>query len=154
MQEHIIETILKSKIDPYGESKEYLRKIIRRYRTGHIPLDDIGIPGGISKALDKYDIINAHVRGAAYSNTYIGTNFGQGSKPKRIYIKSVSGKYPVTDVVCFEYGDQLPREFLPDYEKMLNKSIREPISRIIEEALGWRWDDIDPSITKLGDFFT
>jgi DNA polymerase I len=34
---------------------------------------------------------------------------------------------------------------------MLEKTIRQPISRIIE-ALGWDWHDVDPSRTTLAQF--
>jgi DNA polymerase I len=91
------------------------------------------------------------VRGALYSNRYLGTDFKRGSKPKRIYIKNVTAKYPKTDVICFEYGDQVPPEFVVDWETMLEKTLRQPISRVIE-GVGWRWEDVDPSRTTLFDF--
>jgi len=77
--------------------------------------------------------------------------FSRGSKPKRVYIKNVAGKYPKTDVLCFEYGDQVPPEFQVDWETMMEKTIKQPISRIIE-ALGWSWADIDPSRTTLAQW--
>jgi len=52
-------------------------------------LDEIGIPGGIGKKLDAYDTPTAQVRGAKYANLMLGTNFGSGSKPKRLYIEKV-----------------------------------------------------------------
>jgi DNA polymerase I len=135
----------------YGEVKAFLSDIIKQYRAGRFSLDEIGIPGGIGKSLDDYDVDDAQVRGAKYANQYLHTEFGKGSKPKRIYIKKVTGKYPRTDVLCFEYGDQVPPEFIPDYELMLDKTIRQPISRIIE-ALGWDWTDVDPSHTTLSQW--
>jgi DNA polymerase I len=134
------------------EMKKYLGEIIRTYRSGGYSLDEIGIPGGLGKELKDYGTDDAHVRGATYSNEHLGTNFGKGSKPKRIYIKSVNGNYPKTDVLCFEYGDQVPDEFKPDLELMLEKTIKSPISRILE-PIGWNWADVDPSRTTLSDFF-
>jgi len=134
------------------EIKKYLGDIIKTYRLGGYPLDEIGIPGGIGKELKDYETDDAQVRGATYSNNNLGTNFGKGSKPKRIYIKSVNGNYPKTDVICFEYGDQVPKEFIPDLELMLEKTIKSPISRILE-PIGWNWSDVDPSRTTLSDFF-
>ena len=95
--------------------------------------------------------MDAHVRGAIYSNTYLGTDFKRGSKPKRVYIKCVTAKYPQTDVLDFEYADQVPAEFIIDWETMMEKSIKQPISRIIE-AIGMDWNDVDPSRTTLFDF--
>lgn len=132
--------------------KQYLGPIIKKYRTGGFPLDDIGIPGGIGKGLEDYGIDDAQIRGAKYSNEHLGMNFGKGSKPKRLYVKSVSGKYPKTDVICFEYGDQVPPEFVVDRELMLEKTIKLPLSRILE-PIGWSWTDVDPTRTTLSDFF-
>ena len=135
----------------YEVVKAYLSEVITLYRSGKYSLDEIGIPGGIGKSLDKYDTDEIQVRGAKYANEYLHTEFGKGSKPKRIYIKAVTGKYPKTDVLCFEYGDQVPKEFVPDLELMLEKTIQQPISRIIE-ALGWQWNDVDPSRTTLAQW--
>jgi DNA polymerase I len=149
VQQRVMEMILK------GEGKEEIRKylieIVKKYRAGEYPLDIIGIPGGIGKDLNNYDIDDAHIRGAKYSNDNFRTEFGKGSKPKRVYIKSIdpSGignqKYPETNVICFEYGDQVPKEFHVDLDLMLEKTLKQPISRIIE-ALGWEWNELlDPN---------
>jgi len=149
VQQRVMELILSGA--GYGEVKAFLSDIIKKYRAGAFSLDEIGIPGGIGKGLDDYATDDAQVRGAKYANQYLHTEFGKGSKPKRIYIKAVTGKYPKTDVLCFEYGDQVPPEFLVDLELMLDKTIRQPISRIIG-ALGWSWTDVDPSRTTLADW--
>jgi DNA polymerase I len=149
VQEHVIELILKGA--GLAEMKAYLGEVIRTYRRGGYPLDEVGIPGGIGKALEEYGVQDAHIRGAIYSNTNLGTDFKRGSKPKRIYIRSVKAKYPQTDVLAFEYADQVPPEFVVDWETMLEKTIKQPIERIIE-ALGWTWTDVDPSRTTLFDF--
>ncbi|NVO66276.1 DNA-directed DNA polymerase [Methanofollis tationis] len=149
VQEHVIELILKGA--GLAEMKAYLGGVIRTYRRGGYPLDEIGIPGGIGKALEEYGVQDAHIRGAIYSNANLGTDFKRGSKPKRIYIRSVKAKFPQTDVLAFEYADQVPPEFVVDWETMLEKTIKQPIERIIE-ALGWTWTDVDPSRTTLFDF--
>ena len=149
VQQRVMEMILK------GEGKEEIRKylieIVKKYRAGVYPLDMIGIPGGIGKDLNDYNIDDAHIRGAKYSNDNLRTEFGKGSKPKRVYIKSIDpsgisgSKYPPTNVICFEYGDQVPKEFHVDLDLMLEKTLKQPISRIIE-ALGWDWTEIlDPT---------
>lgn len=151
VQQQVINIILNNVESPYEEVKRYLGEIITKYRRGEYSLDEIGIPGGISKDLKEYEIQDAHVRGAIYANKYLGAHFGKASKPKRIYIRDVTGKYPRTDVIDFEYGSQVPKEFIVDTELMLQKTLELPITRILE-ALQWSWSDIDPEITKLGDF--
>jgi DNA polymerase I len=149
VQQRIIEQILKG--ESYDAIRAYLREVITNYRNGRFPLDEIGIPGGFGKQLGDYQTDEAHVRGARYANEHLGMEFSKGSKPKRIYVKHVTAKYPRTDVLCFEYGDQVPPEFRVDWEMMMEKTLKQPISRIIE-ALGWDWSEIDPSRTTLAQF--
>jgi DNA polymerase I len=149
VQRRVIEMILRG--EGYQAVRSYLEEVIKNYRAGRYPLDEIGIPGGIGKELDQYDTDDAQIRGAKYANIHLGTTFARGSKPKRVYIKYVKKKYPQTDVLCFEYGDQVPPEFVVDWETMLEKTVKQPISRIIE-AVGWDWHDIDPSLTTLSQF--
>jgi DNA polymerase, archaea type len=149
VQQRVMEMILAG--EGYDGIKAFLSDVIKKYRAGKYTLDEIGIPGGIGKSLDDYDNDDAQVRGAKYANQYFHTEFGKGSKPKRIYIRTVTSKYPKTDVVCFEYADQVPPEFVVDWELMLERTIKQPISRIIE-ALGWSWDDVDPSRTTLAQW--
>jgi DNA polymerase I len=149
VQQRVMEMILDG--EGYEVIKTFLSDVIKKYRAGKYTLDEIGIPGGIGKSLDDYGNDDAQVRGAKYANQYLHTEFGKGSKPKRIYIRTVTSKYPKTDVLCFEYADQVPPEFVVDWELMLEKSIKQPISRIIE-ALGWEWNDLDPSRTTLAQW--
>lgn len=150
VQQHVMELILRG--SGKAAVKSYLGGVIKKYRKGEYSLEEIGIPGGINKSLDSYRTKDAHIRGAEYANNHLGTGFVSGSKPKRVYIRTVTGPYPKTDVVCFEYADQVPGEFVVDLEKMLNRSVEQPISRIIE-AVGWSWQEMDPSHTTLADFF-
>ncbi|MEN6396256.1 MAG: DNA polymerase domain-containing protein, partial [Methanoregula sp.] len=150
---HVQKTVMELILDGKGlpEVKVFIGDVIKKYRAGKYTLDEIGIPGGIGKGLNDYETDDAQVRGAKYANQYLHTEFGKGSKPKRIYIKTVTAKYPKTDVLCFEYADQVPPEFVVDLELMLEKTIKQPISRIIE-ALGWSWADVDPSRTTLAQW--
>jgi len=146
VQKRVMDLILHG--EDYESIKKYLGDVIRNYRAGRYSLDEIGIPGGIGKDLLDYQTDDAHIRGAKYANEHLGMEFAKGSKPKRVYIRNVTGKYRKTNVLCFEYGDQVPVEFQVDWELMLEKTLQQPISRIIE-ALGWSWTDIDPSRTTL-----
>ena len=149
VQMKVMEMILAG--EEYAGIKALLADVITKYRAGKYTLDEIGIPGGIGKSLDDYATDDAQVRGAKYANQHLHTEFGKGSKPKRIYIRTVTSKYPKTDVLCFEYGDQVPKEFVVDWELMLDKTIKQPISRIIE-SLGWDWTDVDPQRTTLAQW--
>jgi DNA polymerase I len=43
-------------------------------------------------------------------------------------------------VICFEFTDQIPDEFEIDYEKMLEKTLKGPIERILK-ALDLSWEE-------------
>ncbi|GAB6879046.1 hypothetical protein JCM17823_13200 [Halorubrum gandharaense] len=178
VQQSVIETIVTGDdIDEdLEEIRTYLAGVIEDVLDGDIDLEELGIPGGIGKRLDAYDTPTAQVRGAKYANMLFGTNFDRGSKPKRIYVKKVHPDFwqrmesgedaldPQTDplygefkrdpdVICFEYADQVPEEFEVDYEKMLEKTLKGPIERVIE-ALGMSWEEVKTGQeqTGLGSF--
>ena len=149
VQRSLIEGILRG--DSYSNIKSGMRGLVRDYLKGQLPLEEIGVPGGFSKSFHLYEHKDSHIRGAEYSNQYLGTNFGRGSKPKRLLIKAVPPGYPRTDVICFEYVDQIPEGFVVDIEAMLEKTLKPPIERILE-GLGWRWSEFDVRKTTLAQF--
>ena len=155
--------------------KTYLSEVIDDFLAGDLSPDEVAIPGGIGKRLDAYETDTAQVRGAKYANLMLGTNFDRGSKPKRLYLEKVHPDFwqrmedelgldpqadPLygefkrdPDVICFEYADQIPEEFEIDWEKMLDKTLKGPIERVIE-ALGMSWEEIKTGQqqTGLGNF--
>jgi len=155
--------------------KSYVGEVIEDYQAGNVDYDDVGIPGGIGKKLDNYDTDTAQVRGAKYANLLLGTNFQSGSKPKRLYLDRVHADFwerveaeqgldastdPLygefrrdPDVICFEYADQIPEEFEVDWDKMLDKTLKGPIARILE-ALDISWNEVKSGQeqTGLGSF--
>jgi len=173
VQLEVIEMIVKEG-DIDGVS-DYLNEVIEDFLEGNMDYERVAIPGGIGKRLDNYDTDTAQVRGAKYANLLLGTNFQRGSKPKRLYLKKIhpdfferveseQGLDPAEDplygefkrdpdVICFEYDEQIPEEFEVDWEKMLEKTLKGPISRVIE-ALGISWDEVKSGQeqTGLGQF--
>jgi len=169
VQKQVIDMIV------HGEDKEavkdYVHEVIEDYQSGNVNLDDVGIPGGIGKRLDNYDTDTAQVRGAKYANALLGTNFARGSKPKRLYLEKVHPDFfrrleddegfdpqhdPVygsfksdPDVICFEYADQIPDEFEIDWDKMLDKTLKGPIARILE-ALDISWEEVKSGQEQTG----
>jgi DNA polymerase I len=169
VQREVIEMIVRG--EDLDEVKDFLHQEITTFESGERSLAEVGIPGGIGKRLDAYDTDTAQVRGARYANELLGTNFGRGSKPKRVYLRKVhpdffrhledeEGLDPASDpvyaafkrdpdVICFEYDDQVPDEFEVDWERMLEKTLQGPIARVIE-ALGMSWDEVRSGQTQTG----
>ncbi|WP_227376535.1 DNA-directed DNA polymerase [Haladaptatus halobius] len=173
VQQQVIEMIVTG--EDLDDVKTYVHDVIEDFREGNVDLDEVAIPGGIGKRLDDYDTDTAHVRGAKYANLLMGTNFQRGSKPKRLYLKKVhptffermEGKEGFDartdtlygefkreqDVICFEYADQIPDEFEVDWDKMLDKTLKGPIERVLE-ALDISWEEVKSGQqqTGLGSF--
>jgi DNA polymerase I len=173
VQLQVIEMIVTG--EDVEEIKSYVHEVIEEFQEGDVDPEQIGIPGGIGKRLDNYDTDTAQVRGAKYANLLLGTNFQRGSKPKRLYLDRVHADFfdrvetelgldpaedPLygefrrdPDVICFEYADQLPGEFEIDWEKMLDKTLKGPIARILE-ALDVSWEEVKAGQdqTGLGEF--
>jgi DNA polymerase I len=173
VQQRVIEMIVTGA--DLEDVKEYVHDVIEDFQAGNVSLDDVAIPGGIGKRLDNYDTDTAHVRGAKYANLLLGTNFQRGSKPKRLYLRRVHSDYferveaergldPAQDplygefkretssddgVICFEYADQVPPEFEVDWEKMLDKTLKGPIARILE-ALDVSWEEVKSGQEQTG----
>ncbi|MXR19652.1 DNA-directed DNA polymerase [Halobacterium bonnevillei] len=168
VQKRVIELIVKE--GDVDAVEEYVHDVIEDYQQGSVDLDDIGIPGGIGKRLDNYDTDTAQVRGAKYANRLLGTNFQRGSKPKRLYLRKVHPNFfreleaenpdlrddPLYvefktdhDVICYEYADQIPDEFEVDFDKMLDKTLKGPIERILE-ALDISWEEVKSGQTQTG----
>ncbi|MFB6178384.1 MAG: DNA-directed DNA polymerase [Halorientalis sp.] len=173
VQKEVIDRIVKG--EDTEDIKTYVHDVIADFQDGNVDPEDVGIPGGIGKQLDNYDTDTAQVRGAKYANLLLGTNFQRGSKPKRLYLDRVHDDFfqrveaeldldpsedvlygefkREQDVICFEYADQLPEEFEVDWEKMLDKTLKGPIERILE-ALDVSWNEVKSGQeqTGLGSF--
>ncbi|MFB6187335.1 MAG: DNA polymerase domain-containing protein, partial [Halobacteriaceae archaeon] len=168
VQRNVIEMIVTG--EDREHIREYIHDVIENFRAGQVSLEEIAIPGGIGKRLDNYETDTAHVRGAKYANLLLGTNFNRGSKPKRLYLDKVHPSYfreieaereeiqndPLytefkrnPDVICFEYEEEIPDEFKIDYEKMLNKTLKGPISRVLE-AIDISWEEVKSGQTQTG----
>jgi DNA polymerase elongation subunit (family B) len=168
VQKEVIDRIVTG--EDAEEIKSYVNGVIEDFQTGEVDPEEIGIPGGIGKRLDNYDTDTAQVRGAKYANLLLGTNFDRGSKPKRVYLDRVHADFferfeaenpeladdllyrefkRDPDVICFEYTDQVPEEFEIDWEKMLDKTLKGPIARILE-ALGISWQEVKSGQEQTG----
>ncbi|QLH84460.1 DNA polymerase domain-containing protein [Halosimplex pelagicum] len=169
VQLQVIEMIVHG--EDLEDVKDYVHGVIEDFQNGEASLDDIGIPGGIGKKLDNYDTDTAQVRGAKYANLLLDTNFASGSKPKRVYLKKVHPEFfreieaekdldPAEDVlygefkrdpdvICFEYADQVPDAFEVDWDKMLDKTLKGPIARVLE-ALDISWEEVKSGQEQTG----
>ncbi len=125
----------------HGATKEEIREFISNKLRDFTkaPLTEIGISKGISKPFDKYKANTPHIRGAIYSNTYLGTNFQYGDKVQFLWVKGIEG-LPPTNVICFDENTDLSRyNIIVDYEKMKQTTVIgkvEPILNALNIDIG------------------
>lgn len=168
-QTNVIEMLVRG--EDIDEIRNYIAELIDDYKNGEYSFDEVGIPSGIGQPLDEYDTETAHVRGAKYANEILGTNFGQATKPKRVYLERVHQDFFTyceeelgleaqtndvyrqfkknPDVICFAHEEQVPSELHPDWEKMLNKTLQKPLSRVLK-AVDLSWAEVKEAQTQTG----
>jgi DNA polymerase elongation subunit (family B) len=144
IQKEIVSLIVRGA--SFDEISNVLQQEVKKIQNRYYDWDDLGIPGGISKAFDDYKSKTLTVKGAEYANKHLGAMIQSGDKPKGIYIeKAHSDELPSPDMktpyVCWmdegTIDSVVPEELSIDWEKYLQAQIEGPLSRIFE---GTDWD--------------
>lgn len=145
-----------------GQKKQkvyhYLRRVIDDVNQNTIDWYDLAIPQAIKKPLHLYKggaANHAHIRGAKYSNQWLGTSFGAGTKPRRLYVKSTPPHYAKTDVIDIDDETIIPPGFVVDHSKMIESTIELKLHRIFD-AVNWKWSELRTGKAQmdLQDFIT
>lgn len=132
--------------------ESYVRDEVEKTKRGDQQIEDVAMPGGIGKPLYEYDIDTKAVRGAKYANLLLGTQFNNGSKPKHLPLANVENSFfaaledadefdryddPMFDefvqnpeLVSIEYADELPPEFVIDWDVVAEYTLERPIGRV------------------------
>jgi DNA polymerase elongation subunit (family B) len=176
VQGNVLEMAVKD--TPEDEIRDYIRDVHEQYINGEFSLEEVGRPSGIGKPLDEYKTESVHVVGAKVANALLGTNFGGGSKPKRVIlssypndlieearengglnnmeekaVRSLENRFRPTNskdpAICFDRADQVPDGLEIDWEEMLESTLRGPIERVIE-PLGIGWDETVANQKQMG----
>lgn len=139
LQKKVFDLLLK------GDANEVvgcIKDTIKDMKSGKLSLNQIAIPKTLNKRLEDYGLgkgggIPDYVRGAIYSNKYFGTDIRGGDMIRMLYVNRIPG-YPRTNVVCFLDEDELPVKPEVDMRKMISRTVRMKIEKIIELArLHW-----------------
>ena len=97
----------------------------------------IGIPGGIGQPLDEYDTETAQVRAAKNGNELLGTEFSEGSKPMRAYLRPTyfDSLGDQIDVIGYEDADDLrpvQDHLTVDAKKMTDTLLVNPMEELLD----------------------
>lgn len=140
-----------------GEVYDIISTEVAKVENGEHPPSYISRPRGMSKQPEEYgsleDTPMPTYRGAKYANQHFEwENIDSGSQPELLYIEKVRGDYsPVytaetkeggneVDAIAVENPDKVPDEFVINTEKMLRKTVRDPLVPILS-ALHWDYDE-------------
>jgi len=142
----------------YGRKKEDIKFITENMLDEYdkVPLLEIGVPCVLTKDPEKYKSNAIQVKAFKFSNTYLGTNFQVGDKPKRIYVipdKEKASKLGVVeevDVLAFDTNAlKLPDWLRIDYPKMIEKTVKPKIEKVLKFVdLSWNEIKLKPSLVK------
>jgi DNA polymerase elongation subunit (family B) len=138
LQEDIIEMILTDAT--FQDVSQYIQDIISQIDRGHEEVRKFALPGSINKDLEDYP--NRQVpRACMWSNEHLGYEFGEGDDPFVYLVSDTPAGLPQTDVVAFEWNEEIPEGFELDKEAIIKRGIRKPIEPIIQE-MGWEWKEV------------
>jgi DNA polymerase elongation subunit (family B) len=133
-QEAVIKSLLTGGLE--SELEAYLRAIIIKFLNGGYQPMEIAIPTHITKSLGSYKHNSIQKKAAYNSNRMLGTNFGEGDKPYRIYVEpyNISGE-GIFDVFAIDDEIQLPSWFKIDYAKMLRLTLYKKLAPILSVSI-------------------
>ena len=110
------------------EIVSFIREFEKRLKE-EVPPEEIAIPIGISKSLDKYKN-QIHARASRLANERHNAGIQSGDKIKYIYVKNKEG------VIAFKSDGNLWDEYQVDYDKMIRRIVNLKIGPIFD-SLGW-----------------
>jgi DNA polymerase elongation subunit (family B) len=115
----------------YDYRKKYLDKLTQKVLNYDFTLEEIATPTQLQKELDDYKVPQAHVKGAWYSNSHLGTSYKKGDKPMWAYVHSPPW-YPDTEVISFTWDTNIPNGFRPDVKTVAKRLIQPTINRFLK----------------------
>lgn len=133
VQHEVLDRIVHDETRP--EILKYINDVKDNIKRGLVDTDDIGIPASITKPLGMYGNVQ-HIRAARYSNKYLKKEFGAGDKILLFRISKRPPKYPKTDIIALEFGDELPDGFVIDSSEHIKRSVDNLVKPILD-AVGW-----------------
>lgn len=136
--EHVLIKILEEQSKE--DIQEYITDKCNKMKNKEYDLDYIGIPSKMKKEMEDYKTDRPILRGVKFTNKYLDEEFGKGDKPKYVYVKGTPPGMPNTDVVAFSQS-RPSDEFRIDWEKMINKDIRQKLKRILT-VQDWEWKSV------------
>lgn len=142
---------------PVLEVRNMVRGVIDAIKFGKISLNLYGIPESMGKDPSDYKKAaknHPRIRSRKYSNKYLGTNYHIGNV-NAVYVKQILStkknpipqylldRYPKTDVIAFEYVENISSDFWKtheiDYDTMIDKVLKARLEGIFKaHSMSWK----------------
>jgi DNA polymerase elongation subunit (family B) len=172
ISQQVIDTILRVDDRDTARKEVYdiISGVVDDIEAGDYEKSYIARPRGMSKHPTEYgDATTTPMptyRGAKYANqNFAWENLTGGSKPNLLYIERVRGEWPKTytaetkedgadvDAIAVEHPNKVPDTFVVDTDKMIEKTLEDPLTPILE-AMRWSFEDAlsDTSQGSLAEF--
>ena len=134
----------------------YIQIELWKIKHKRYSVEEIGLSKGIRQPLNTYGKPDGHggrkgvpaqIKAAQWTNQYSGlwgtqTNYGDGSKPKFVYVKSsqMPAPYHRTDMIATDENFKLPDHLVEilDYDTIIEKTVKSALETILE-AIGIEW---------------
>jgi len=115
-----------------------LRKFVEDFKKEipTLPVDDIGLPMGITKPLEEYSGNSIHVAGINYWNKHYLPKISGSIKIKYYYIRGAE-----SHVISVPDGEKFPKELNVDYPKMIERLVDMKVEKV--------FDIIQPKVTLM-----
>jgi len=129
-------TMILKERKPVSELRKYTEDFKKKLRE--VPVDDIGLPMGITKPLEMYKGNSVHVAGINFWNKRYYPKINGMCKIKYFYLKGSE-----SHVISVPDGEKLPEGLHVDYDRMIERLVDMKVEKV--------FDVITPKVT-LNDF--
>jgi len=139
LQKEVIDDIL---MDNITELTTKIKTIMDSIKSNKYSLDDITIPINLSQPFTEKKVSGEYYNGAIWNNMYIGESIIPGDLVRYFKAKS-TGSLPHNEWVSYlEQSAVTSRGVVPDYDWIINRTLRSPLERILA-SVGISWDHVE-----------
>jgi len=109
----------------------FLRKITKEIKEGKFTFEKIATPITIRKPLEQYGTSTHHVKAALWAIQNLGLEIIAGDRIKLLPVKRVVNKQPTDTIAFFDEENLKNINFIPDYDKIIEKTIYSKVEQFL-----------------------
>lgn len=139
VQPEVIKRILNGQT--FEEVSEYISSLVERIQSQEADLYKIAKPKSLGQPLEQYSSGSQVFRACTHANEYLGYDWKEHDNPWMYYIDGTPPEVGSTDVLCLDWGDDIPDGYVLDVAKHIEKTIKDPIGPIVGE-MNWSFEEL------------